>query len=160
MQNQTTQNLSARWTYPERESLVPQVDKRCFGDVTGWAKSTTHFRRPDDVEVKREFRAIRSLRAVIPFAPRNIQHKEVVIAPHVTKFDPEAHQMKIIAETLAFAKRFETFTSGRVIKRSRQSKKAFLAEQSRQEEIKAEALAPVSQEEVKARYAGITVPRD
>ena len=57
--------LSARWTHAESETLFPQADKKCFGDVSGWSKATVWFRRPDDVQLpRRKPMPVRNLQAI------------------------------------------------------------------------------------------------
>lgn len=56
--------LSARWTYPESESVGIMSDKKCFGDVSSWSRATVWFRRPDDVKQNRVSNPVRNLQAL------------------------------------------------------------------------------------------------
>lgn len=56
--------MSARWTYPESETLVPMTDRKCFGDVTSWSRATVWFRRPYDVKQVRKSNPVKSLQAL------------------------------------------------------------------------------------------------
>lgn len=62
-----------RWQHEEHEGIVLQADKLNHGDISGWAKATTRFRRPCDVQLdKRKSFPVNSLANVHPVSAVNL----------------------------------------------------------------------------------------
>ncbi len=74
-----TQQLSARWTHPEREGVA--LDKLGHGDISSWSHGTTKAVRPEVGRTRATFSPIGSIKAVAGF----YQARDRLVAIHDAK---------------------------------------------------------------------------